>query len=72
MEMVFWLILVVLVYIAITLTKAVNALHRIKVSSEISIKCLDAHELLMKKANEEIEHQGVAIEQIKDLILERR
>lgn len=70
--MVLWLILIVLAYIAIGLTKAVRALNSIKSSNEISIKCLDAHELLIKKSNEEISQQVVAIEQIKDIMLERR
>jgi len=54
------------------MTKAVSALSKIKSTNEIAIKCLDAHELLIKKSNEEIEQQGVAIEQIKDLMVERR
>ncbi|CAM8256760.1 DUF2570 domain-containing protein [Escherichia coli] len=72
MDMVQWLVLIVLVYIAVTLTKAANALYRIRISNETAIKCLDAHEALIKKANEEIEQQGAAIEQIKDLMVERR
>lgn len=72
MDLVLWLIFIVLAYIALMLTKAVNALHNIKSTSEISIKCLDAHELLIKKANDEIEQQGVAIEQIRDIMFEKR
>lgn len=72
MDLVLWLILIVLAYIAIALTKAVRALNSIKSTNEISIKCLDAHEILIKKSNEEIEQQGAAIEQIKDMMLERR
>lgn len=72
MELVLWLIFIVLAYIALMLTKAVSALNKIKSTSGISIKCLDAHELLIKKANDEIEQQGVAIEQIRDIMLEKR
>lgn len=72
MDLVLWLIFIVLAYIALMMTKAVSALSNIKSTNEIAINCLDAHELLIKKSNEEIEQQGVAIEQIKDLMVERR
>ncbi|MCL5634819.1 hypothetical protein M5Y66_09925 [Enterobacter vonholyi] len=71
-DVVFWLIFLALVYISVTLTKVANTLARIKNSNEIAIKCLDAHEVLIKKSNEEIEQQGVSIEQIRDLMIERR
>lgn len=72
MDLVLWMIFIVLAYIALMMTKAVSALSNIKSTNEIAIKCLDAHELLIKKSNDEIEQQGVAIEQIKDLMVERR
>ncbi|WP_284973208.1 hypothetical protein [Atlantibacter hermannii] len=71
MDALAWLIFIILLYIALALTKAVRALNSIKTNSDITIKCLDAHETIIKKSDAEIEQQGAAIEQIKDLLLER-
>ena len=71
MDLNLWLILLILLFTAIQIARAVSILGKIKRSNEIIIKCLDAHESLIKKNNEEVEQQGVAIESIKDMMLNK-
>lgn len=71
MDLTLWLILIVLVFIAIQIARAVSILGRIKSSNDIAIKCMDAHETILKKMAEEIEQQGMAIDEIRNTIQSR-
>ncbi|WP_312212330.1 hypothetical protein [Pseudescherichia sp.] len=71
MDLALWMILIVLVFIAIQIARAVSILGKIRSSNDITIKCLDAHELLLKKMVEEIEQLGMAIDEIKNTIQNR-
>lgn len=71
MDLTLWLILIVLVFIAIQIARAVSILGKIESSNGINIKCLDAHELLLKKMVEESEQQGMAIDEIRNTIQNR-
>lgn len=68
MDLTLWFILLVLIFIAIQMARAVSFLGKISSSNDIAIKCLDAHELLLRKVIEENEQQGVAIEEIRNLM----
>ncbi|NCH64890.1 hypothetical protein EHJ11_18920 [Cronobacter turicensis] len=68
MDLTLWLILIVLIFIAIQIASAVSILGRIECSNDIAIKCMDAHETIFKKMAEEIEQQGVAIDEIRNTI----
>lgn len=71
MDLTLWLILIVLVFIAIQIAKAVSILGRIESSNEITIKCMDAHESILKGMAEEMEHQGMAIDEIRSTLQNR-
>lgn len=72
MDLVLWLIVIVLIFIGIQMARAVSILGKIEASNHISIKCLDAHETILKKMAEEIEQQGMAIDEIKNFIQNRQ
>lgn len=71
MDLTLWLILIVLVFIAIQIARAVSILGRIESSNEIAIKCMDAHESLLKGMAEEMEQQGMAIDEIRSTLQNR-
>lgn len=71
MDLTLWLILIVLVFIAIQTARAVTILGKIESSNNIAIKCMDAHETILKKMTEEIEQQGMAIDEIRNTIQNR-
>ncbi|HDO6812535.1 hypothetical protein VSS22_11220 [Klebsiella pneumoniae] len=71
MEIILLLLLAVLVLIAAQLFRIATLLGRSVSASETAIQCLDAHEMLLKSANEENSHQGIAIEDIKRLIADK-
>lgn len=71
MEIILLLILAVLALIAVQLSRITTLLGRSASASETAIQCLDAHEALLKSANEENNHQGIAIEDIKILIADK-
>lgn len=71
MDLTLWLILVVLVFIAIQIARSVSILGKIESSNDIAIKCMDAHETILKKMAEEIEQQGMAIDEIRNTIQNR-
>lgn len=71
MEIILLLILAVLALIAVQLSRITTLLSRSASAGETAIQCLDAHESLLKSANEENRHQGIAIEDIKRLLADK-
>lgn len=63
---------IALVVIAILAIQMIGLLKRIASSNEMAIRCLDAHEALLRKAKEEQERQGADIETIKDIFVDKQ
>ncbi|MGB7801428.1 hypothetical protein [Buttiauxella sp.] len=71
MDLVLLIVPVALVALVILAWQISSHLKRIADSNELAIKCLDAHEDLLRKIREETDRQGADIEAIKDSMLNR-
>ncbi|MDW2635881.1 hypothetical protein RYZ90_18710 [Citrobacter portucalensis] len=72
MELTFSVITILLVLLVMSAWRAASYLKKISESNELAVRCLDAHELLLRKMQKEQERQGADIETIKDIAADRK
>lgn len=72
MELTFSVITILLVLLVMSAWRADSYLKKISESNELAVRCLDAHELLLRKMQKEQERQGADIETIKDIAADRK
>ena len=68
MDLIMSALFIGMVIIIMQLSRISSLLGKVASANEISIKCLDAHEELIRKANEENERQGADIDDIKQML----